>query len=82
MKMRLLELKDDDKKTKKFRVEELSEGWKDIEQVLYYQGFSYISKIIYLELINRHHSNFFASDFDIEKIWELIAKKYYLLILQ
>ncbi len=34
--MKLLELQDDDKKAIKLRLEGLSEGWKDIQQVVYY----------------------------------------------
>ncbi len=36
MRMRFLELQDDDKEAKKLRSERLPEGWKDIEKVLYY----------------------------------------------
>ena len=36
MRMRLLELQDDDKKDKKLRLKELPEGWEDIEEVFYY----------------------------------------------
>ncbi len=36
MRMRLLELQNDDKEAMKLRSEGLSEGWEDIEQVLHY----------------------------------------------
>ncbi len=36
MRMRLPELQDDNKEAMKLRSERLSEGWEDIEQVLYY----------------------------------------------
>ncbi len=36
MRMRLLELQDDDKEAIKLSSERLLEGWEDIEQVLYY----------------------------------------------
>ncbi len=61
----------------KLTAEGLSEGWEDIEQVLYYQGFLYVPKVIRSELISRHHDNPFAGHFGIEKTRELIARKYY-----
>ncbi len=75
--MRLPELQDDDKETMKLRSEELPKGWEDIKQVLHYQGLLYVSKVIYSELISRHHNNPLASHFGIKKTRELIAKKYY-----
>ena len=65
--MRLSELQDDDKKAKKLRSERLSESWEDIEQVFYYQGLSYIPKVICLELTSRYYDNSFVSYFSIEK---------------
>ena len=82
MKIRLLELSDDNKNTKKLRLKKLPEGWKDIKKVFYYQGFLYISKVICLELINKYYNNLFTGHFGIKKIWKLIAKKYYWPILQ
>ena len=80
--MKFPELQNDDKKTKKLRSEELAECWKDIKEVLHYQSLLYISKVICLELINRHHNNLFADHFGIEKMQKLIDKKYYWSILQ
>ncbi len=53
-----------------------------MKEVLYYQGFSYILKVIYLELISRYYDNPHVGHFSIEKIQELIARKYYWLMLQ
>ena len=76
--MRLLKLQDDDKKAKKLRSEQvLLQSWKNIKQVLYYQGFPYVPKFIRLKLISRHHDDPPAGHFGIKKTWELIAKKYY-----
>ena len=44
--MRLLKSQDDNTEVKKLRSEELSEGGKDIEQVLHFQGLSYVLKVI------------------------------------
>ena len=75
--MRLLELQNNNKETKKLRSERLLESWKDIKEVLHYQGFLYILKVICSELINRHRNNFFIIYFDIKKTRKLIARKYY-----
>ncbi len=75
--MRLPELQDDDKEVKKLRSKGLSEGWEDIEQVLYYQGLPYVLKVIRSELISRHHNNPLIGHFGIKKTRELIARKYY-----
>ncbi len=77
MRMRLPELQDDNKEAMKLRSEGLSEGWEDIEQVLFYQSLLYVRKVICSELISRYHDNLLSSHFGIEKTCELIAKKYY-----
>lgn len=77
MRIRLPKLQDDDKKAKKLKSKELLESWEDIEEVLYYQGFLYIPKVIYSELISRYHINLFIGYFGMEKTRELIARKYY-----
>ncbi len=66
----------------KLRLEGLPESWEDIEQVFHYQGLPYIPKVIHSELISRHHNDPLAGYFDIEKTRELIARKYYWLMLQ
>ncbi len=75
--MRLPKLQDDDKEAMKLRSEGLPEGWEDIEQMLHYQGFPYVPKVICSELINRHHDDPLAGHFGIEKTRELIIRKYY-----
>lgn len=44
--MKLLELQNNDKAIKKLKSDGLPEAWEDIEEVLHYQGFSYIPKIV------------------------------------
>ena len=75
--MRFLELLDDNKEAKKLRSERLPEGWKDIKQVFHFQDLFYVPKVIYSELINKHHDNPLAGYLDIEKTQKLIARKYY-----
>ena len=65
--MRLPELQNDNKEAKKLSLEGLSERWKDIEQVLHFEGLLYVPKVIRLELISRHHNNLFAGYFGIKK---------------
>ena len=82
IRMRLLKLQDDDKKAKKLRSEPvLLECWKNIKQVFHYQDLPYVLKVIYSELISRHHDNPLVGHFGIEKTQELIARKYYWLTL-
>lgn len=82
MRMKLLELQNNDKKTKKLRSKRFSDGWEDSKKVFYYQSLPYILKIICSELRSRHHDDFLVSHFGIEKTWELIVRKYYWLMLQ
>lgn len=77
LKMRLLELQDDDKKVKKLRLKGLPKDWEDIKHVFYYQGIPYVLKVICSKLINRYHNNLLAGHLGIEKICELITRKYY-----
>lgn len=67
MGIRLPELQNDDKEAMKLRSNGLPKGWEDIEEVFYYQGLPYISKITHSELISRHHNNPLAGHFEIEK---------------
>lgn len=77
--MRIPGLQDNDKVAKKLSLkgEQLSEGWEDIEQMLYYQGLLYVLKVIGLELIIRHCNNLLAGHYGIEKTRELIARMFY-----
>ena len=50
---------------------------KDINRLLYYLGFFYISKIIYIELISWHHNDLLVGYLGVEKLPKLVARKYY-----
>ena len=76
MRLRLHKLQAKDKQAQKTKAEQ-SEGWEDLDGVLHHQGLPYVPEIIRTELINRLHDNSLASHFEIEKIQELIARKYY-----
>lgn len=53
------------------------EGWKSNKGVLQYQNLTYIPEIICSELISCHHNDTLTRHFEIDKIQELVAKKYY-----
>lgn len=74
MSLRLPKLQDNNTKVPKLRFKDLSEGWKDIRNVSYYQGFSYISEIISLNLINGNYNDPLASYFKIMRTRKLITK--------
>ena len=44
--------------------------------MLQYQGLPYVPEIIYSEVMNRHHNDLFAGHFGIDKIRELVDRKY------
>ena len=75
MRLKLHELQAKNEQAQKTRAEH-SEGWDNIDGVLHYQGFFYVSEIIWTELISRHHDNLLAGHFGIKKIREPIARKY------
>ena len=53
------------------------EGWKEVEGVFWYRGLPCIPEIIRSEVITRHHDDLLAGHFGIDKIRELISRKYY-----
>ena len=67
MKIKFPKLLDNDKETKKLRLKRLSKDLKDIKEVLYYQGFPFVLKVIYLKLISRHYDNLFAGHLGMKK---------------
>ncbi len=60
----------------------MKEGWEEIEEVLHHQGLLYMPKVIRTKLISRHYDNLLVGYFGFEKTQELIAWKYYLLMLR
>ena len=83
MRLRLAELQESDEEAQKLRaIEELQEGWADIDRVLHYQELPFVPKIIWTELISWHHNNPLAKHFGFDKTKELIDRKYYWLSLR
>ncbi len=75
--MRLPELQAEDQEAWRIREQGLKKGWEEIKEVLYHQGLLYVPEIVRTELISRHHDDPLAGYFGIDKIRELIARKYY-----
>ena len=63
MKIRLFKLQDNNKKAKKLKSEKLLKNREDIKEVLYYQNFLYVSKVIYSKFISKYYINLPASHF-------------------
>ena len=76
MRLRLPNLQSNNDQVKKLRAANLPERWENIEKILQYGGLSYIPEIIQSELISRHHNNPLIGYFGIDKIQELITRKY------
>ena len=78
MRLRLSEPQEKDEEAKCLRGSAgLLEDWEDVKGVLQYQRLPYIPEIIHSEVISRHHNNFLAGHFDIDKTRELVSWKYY-----
>lgn len=73
IKMKLLKLQNNNKKTKKLRVERLIEGWEDIKEIFHSQHLLYISRIFFFEQVSRHYDNPLTSHYGIEKTQDLIS---------
>ena len=79
MRLRLYKLQAKDKQARKLRANQQpgQQGWKDINDVFYYQGLSYVPEIIRMELISRNHDDPLEDYFGIEKTQKLLSRKYY-----
>ena len=75
--MRLSELQESDKESRRIRAEGLRDGYKEVDGVLHHQGLPFVPEIIRTELISRHHDDPLSGHFGIDKTRELIGRKYY-----
>ena len=75
MRLRLQELQEANRKAQKLRQQKIN-GYKEIDEILYYQGLLFVPNIIWTELISRHYDNFLAGHFGIKKTCKLLAQKY------
>ena len=78
MHLRLSELQESDNNIRKIRVEGLKNAYQEVDRVLYYQGLSLVLEAIQTKLISWHHNDFLAGHCDINKIKNLVRRKYYL----
>ena len=76
MRLRLQELQEVDRKAQELR-QQKANGYKKINDILYYQSLPFVPEAIWTELINHHHDGLLASCFGIEKTCKLLAKNYY-----
>ena len=72
-----MELQAEDGQARKIRAEKLGGNWEDSDRILHHQGLPYVPEIIRTELISRHHDDPLAGHFGIEKMRELVIRKYY-----
>ena len=77
IRLRLQEFESEDKQVRKLKAEQPVKNWQDIKDLLHYQSLPYISKVIRIELISRHHNNLLAGHYGIEIIQDLVVQKYY-----
>ena len=76
MRLRLAELQESDKWAQRIRTEGLNR-YEEFDGVLHHQGLLFVPKVIWTELISRHHNDLLARYFGIDKTKELIGRKYY-----
>ena len=74
MRLRLQKLQETDSKAQELRS---NNGYQNINKVLYYQGFFFLSKAICMEFISSYHENLLAGHFGIEKTYKLLAQNYF-----
>ena len=77
MRLKLSELQESDEEARKIRAEGLKDSYKETEGVLHHQELSFVPKVIWTELISRHHDDPLAGHLGIDKTRELIGQKYY-----
>ena len=74
--LKLQELQEANRKAQELR-QQKANGYKKMDDILYYQSLPFIFKAIQKELISYHHNNLLTNYFDIEKIANCLAQKYY-----
>lgn len=77
IKLKLAELYECNKKAQRIKLDDLSKNYKKIQEVIHYQGLSFISKIIGTEIINWHPNKPLIGHFGTNKTREFIKQKYY-----
>lgn len=75
MRLGLQELQETDLVAQKLRQQ--SEGYKEINEIFYYQDISFKLKAMTTWIISRYYDNLLAGDFDIKKTRKLVINKHY-----
>ena len=76
MRFRLARLHESDKEARKIRTEGLN-GYEELDGVLYYQKLLFVPKVIWTEIISQYHNKPLVNHFGINKIKDLVGRKYY-----
>ena len=76
MRLRLQELQETNREGQELR-QQKANGYKEIDEILHYQGLPFVPKAIWTELISRHHDDPLAGHFSIGKTRKFLAQKYY-----
>lgn len=58
-------------------MQQKSNSYKKIDQILYHQNSFFMLKTIYIKFISRYKNDFLVDYFRIEKTYKLLAYKYY-----
>ena len=78
MRLRVTELQANYKQANEIKADTTKKkGWEDINDLLHFQGLSYVLEIICTKLIGWHYNDPLKGHFGIEKTRELVARKYY-----
>ena len=77
MRLRLAKQQKLNAKAQKIRVKRFKKGWENVDEVLHYQELPFISEIIWIKFISRHHNNLLVEYLGIDKTREFISWKYY-----
>ena len=76
MRLKLQELQEADSEAQELK-QPKANSYKEIDEILHYQGLLFIPKAIQTKLMSRHRDNCLAGHFSIKKLCKLLAWKYY-----
>ena len=76
LRLKLQELQEANNKAQELK-QQNANGYKKIDEIFYQKGLPFVPKAIWTKLISHYDNNFLADYFGIEKIYRLLAQKYY-----
>lgn len=77
MRLELAKLQESDNEAQKIKVKKLKNIYKEMDRVLHYQRLLFVLKAIRIKFISQHYNDLLAKHFGIDKIREVISRKYY-----